>query len=171
MPTAEHRSPETMDVRTLIAHIAAGYQQVHRKVLPELVELARKVERVHHDVPEAPIGLADALERIALALDLHMQEEEKVLFTAMRQGIGSAMVHPISVMRAEHEGYATELDGIAEIAHGFVAPEGACGSWRRLYAGVADLDATLREQIRLEDKVLFPRFEVQAQTRCTCAHA
>lgn len=171
MPTAAPRSPETMDVRTLIAHIEAGYQQVHRKVLPELVELARKVERVHHDVPEAPIGLADALERIALALDLHMQEEENVLFEAMRQDVGSGMAHPIAVMRAEHQAYTAELDTIAEIAHGFAVPDGACGSWRRLYAGVADLDAALREQIRLEDKVLFPRFDVQAQTRCICAHA
>jgi regulator of cell morphogenesis and NO signaling len=73
-------------------------------------------------------------------------------------------------MRSEHADYVGELEKMRELAHGFIPPEGAFESWERLYQGAALLDATLREQIRLENEVLFPRFEV-AQTRCTCAHA
>ena len=163
-------SPDTLPVNELIAHIAARYQEVHRRDLPELIELARKVERVHEAAPDAPMGLADALDRIFLELDMHMQVEEKVLFTAMRQKIGGALAHPIAVMRGEHKDYAAELDKVQELAHDFVPPIGACGSWRRLYAGVAELCALLREQIRLENEVLFPRFEI-AQTRCICAES
>ena len=163
-------SPDTMNVQDLLAHIAARYQEVHRQVLPELIELARKVERVHHDVAEAPLGLADALDRLSFALDMHMKVEETVLFPAMRGRATEAIAHPIALMRSEHDAYAAELDKIQEIARGFDPPDDACGSWRRLYQRAADLCASLREQIRLEDKVLFPRFDVLAQTRCTCAH-
>lgn len=147
MLTTARTSPETMNVRNLLAHIAARYQEAHRKLLPELIELARKV-----------------------ALDMHIAVEETVLFPAMRDRAADAITHPIAVMRGEHASYAAELDRIAGLACGFVVPKGACGSWRRLYQGVAGLCDSLREQIRLEDKVLFPRFDVLAQTRCTCAH-
>ena len=161
-------APDTMSVEDLLGHISDRYQEAHRQSLPELITLARKVEQVHAEVAEAPNGLADALERLSLELDMHMQVEEKVLFTAMRQKIGGALAHPIAVMRGEHKDYAAELDKVQELAHDFVPPIGACGSWRRLYAGVAELCALLREQIRLENEVLFPRFEI-SQTRCICA--
>ncbi len=163
-------SPDTLPVNELIALIAARYQEVHRRDLPELIELARKVERVLEAAPDAPLGLADALERIFLELDMHMQVEENVLFHAMRQNLDGAIAHPIALMRSEHADYVGELEKMRELAHGFIPPEGAFESWERLYQGAALLDATLREQIRLENEVLFPRFEV-AQTRCTCAHA
>lgn len=170
MSMTHHRSPDTMSVDDLLALIAGRYQQVYRQILPDLIELARKVERVHCDVADAPHGLADALERVALALDMHMNVEETVLFTAMRQRNGEALAHPIAVMRREHQDYAAELDKVQELAHGFVPPIGACGSWRKLYADAAGLCATLREQMRIENDVLFPRFDVASNTRCTCAH-
>jgi regulator of cell morphogenesis and NO signaling len=162
-------SPEAMSIEDLLAHIEGNYQVPCRRGLPELVELARKVERVHHDVPDAPLGLADALEHVALELDMHMQLEEDVLFRAMRQHIHSVITHPIALMRGEHAEYAAELDRVRELAHGFVPPVTACGSWRRLYQGVEQICETLREQMRIENEVLFPRFEISA-TRCICAH-
>lgn len=173
MPTAISSivpDPSGMTIEDLLAHIAARYQEARRRELPELIELARKVERVHHDVADAPLGLADALEHLALGLDLHMEVEEHVLFPAMLRNADSAIAHPIAVMRNEHEGYAAEIAKVEELAHGFVVPEDACGSWRRLYQGVASLCTELREQIRLENDVLFPRFELLARPRCTCAH-
>lgn len=171
MTSLTPRSADAMSTEDLIALIAGRYQEAHRRVLPELIELARKVEHVHHDVPGAPLGLADALEHVSLELDMHMQVEEKVLFRAMQHEIGSALAHPIGVMRAEHRDYAAELDRVQDLAHDFVPPVAACGSWRRLYQGVAELCTALREQIRLENEVLFPRYESGPAVRCTCAHA
>ncbi|PZF75193.1 hypothetical protein DK847_19535 [Aestuariivirga litoralis] len=171
MTSLTPRSAHAMSTDDLLALIAGRYQAAHRRVLPELIALARKVEHVHHDVPAAPLGLADALEHVALELDMHMQVEEAVVFRAMQQEIGSALVHPIGVMRTEHQDYAAELDRVQELAHDFVPPVAACGSWRRLYQGVAELCAALREQMRLENEVLFPRFEHGPAPRCTSAQA
>ena len=100
--TAMPRSPDTMNVEDLLAHITGSYQLAHRRNLPELIALARKVEHMHQDAKDVPLGLADALDRIALELDVHMQTEEAVLFRAMRQNIDGVIAYPIAVMRGEH---------------------------------------------------------------------
>jgi len=171
MTTLAIPSPDAMTDEDLLALIAGRYQDAHRRRLAELIELAHKVERVHHGVPEAPVGLAEALERIAMELDMHMLVEEQVLFPSMLRHLDSVIAYPMALMRSEHDDYASELDKVAELAHGFIPPAAACGSWRRLYQGVAELCATLREQIRLENDVLFPRFELAGKAHCTCAHA
>ena len=55
-------APETPDANALIDHILTRYHAVHREQLPELVRMARRVEAVHRDHPDAPHGLAEHLE-------------------------------------------------------------------------------------------------------------
>src|SRR3546814_5118126 len=61
----------------LIEHILSRYHEAHRRELPELIRLARKVEAVHAGHPEAPRGLADTLEELRPELEEQMQREEK----------------------------------------------------------------------------------------------
>ena len=63
-----------------------------------------------------------------------------------------------AMMRMEHDDHASNLDNILALTNGLKAPEGACGSWRALYEGLGELQAELKEQIRIENEVLFPRF-------------
>ena len=160
-----------MSVDGLLDHILARYHARHRAELPDLIALARKVERVHHDVPEAPLGLADALERMSGDIDAHMQKEEHVLFPAMRRGHAGGLSAPIAVMRGDHDHHADDIAELAALTRGFSVPEGACGSWQRLYAGVSDFCGELQEHMRIENEVLFPRFELAATSRCTCSHS
>ena len=159
-----------MNVAGLIDHILSRYHEIHRQELPDLLALARKVERVHHDVPEAPLGLAEVLERLSAELETHMQKEEFVLFPAMQQGVKEGIVQPITMLRHDHDDHAATIRLVEELARGFAVPEGACGSWQRLYAGVKKLCEDIREHIRVENEVLFPRFELAAGPRCICAH-
>ncbi len=160
-----------MNVAGLIDHILSRYHAIHRQELPDLVALARKVERVHHAVPEAPLGLAEVLERLSAELEAHMRKEEFVLFPAMRQGVKEGILQPLAVLRHDHDDHAETIRLVEERARGFALPEGACGSWQRLYAGARKLCADLREHIRVENEVLFPRFELAAAApRCICAY-
>jgi regulator of cell morphogenesis and NO signaling len=54
-----------------------------------------KVETVHGDHDEAPLGLTEALIALRDELDSHMAKEEQVLFPMMRQGGHPMIVHPI----------------------------------------------------------------------------
>ncbi len=147
------------DSATLADHILIRFHETHRRELPELVTLARRVEAVHRDHREAPHGLADLLERAAAELEDHMSKEEQILFPAMQADYRGSLDMPIRVMRLEHDGHAQTIHAIEELAHNFAAPADACRSWQALYTGAEKFVADLREHIHLENNVLFPRFE------------
>jgi regulator of cell morphogenesis and NO signaling len=159
-----------MNVSALIDHILTKFHAVHRAELPELIALARKVERVHADVPEAPRGLADALVLLEIDLEQHMLKEELVLFPAMREGQNPGVAEATGQMRHDHDFQEQAIAIISEITRGFALPAGACGSWQRLYAGTAKLCGDLARHMLVENDVLFPRFELARPAACICAH-
>lgn len=142
----------------LIDLIETRYHAVHRRELPELVRLARRVEAVHRDNPEVPHGLAELLEEMAGEMEAHMQKEEQVLFPLMRRGGHPMIGHPIATMRHEHDGHGEHLRALEALTHEGVPPAGACNTWRALYAGTRKLADDLMEHIHLENNILFPRF-------------
>ena len=91
----------------LIDHILTNYHQMHRADLASLVPLAKRVEKVHADDPDAPKGRALALNRLSREMVDHMAKEEMILSPAMRAGGGAGIEHPIAVMRADHDDHAS----------------------------------------------------------------
>lgn len=145
----------------LVDHIVTRYHEAHRRELPELISLARKVESVHRGNPEAPLGLADALEAMRRELEEHMQKEETVIFPSMLQGGHAVIVQPITDLRHDHDDHGEHLRGLERITNDFQLPSSACRSWQALYAGTAKMCNDLMEHIHLENNVLFPRFETR----------
>ena len=126
-------------VEDLVGYILERYHQVHRQEMPELRKLAIRVERVHADHLAAPAGLADLLARMQGELESHMEKEEQVLFPLMLAGGNPMIVHPIGMMRHEHEEHGEQLKALAALTGDMTPPDGACNSWRALYAGLAKL--------------------------------
>lgn len=143
----------------LIDHILSRYHEVHRRELPELIRLARRVEAVHRSHEQAPAGLADSLEETQRELEQHMEKEEAILFPLMRQGGTPMIVHPVTRMRMEHDDHGERLRAIEELSHGGVLPQGACPTWAALYSGLRKFTDDLTQHIHLENNLLFPRFE------------
>jgi regulator of cell morphogenesis and NO signaling len=98
------------------------------------------------------------LETIQAEMESHMQKEEQVLFPMMLRGGHPMITHPIGMMRHEHDEHGRNLEAMREITRNLTAPADACGSWRRLYAGLAKLADDLNTHIRIENDILFPRF-------------
>ena len=146
----------------LIDHILTRYHQTHREELEWLLPLAQKVETVHGDHDEAPLGLTGALIALGDELESHMRKEEQILFPMMRQGGHAMIAQPITVMRHDHDVAADLLDRVAQLTHGLTLPEGACRSWTALYTGLRKFTDDLAAHIRLENDILFPRFETAA---------
>ncbi len=146
------------DTAALIDHVVTRYHAVHRRELPELIDLARRVERVHAEVDDAPHGLAVLLEAMEQDLTDHMAKEEQVLFPMMRSGGNAMIAGPIGVMRHEHDAHAEMLRTLEHLTHGHAPPEGACTSWRALYAGTRKLADDLVAHMHIENAILFPRF-------------
>ncbi|HET8997360.1 MAG TPA: iron-sulfur cluster repair protein YtfE [Acetobacteraceae bacterium] len=148
--------PESTDA--LITLIETRYHAVHRRELPELVRLARRVEAVHKHHPAAPTGIATLLEQMEGELEDHMQKEEQVLFPLMRRGGHPMIGQPIAMMLAEHDGHGAHLRRLESLTNDFTAPAEACPTWRALYVGAKKLADDLVEHIHTENNLLFPRF-------------
>ena len=93
----------------LIDHILTRFHETHRRELPGIVALARELEG-----KGATPTLADDLDVMAKALEMHMFKEEMRLFPMMEQGGNTLIVHLIDDMQAEHLDHA---DVVAELEH------------------------------------------------------
>lgn len=152
----------TDDPAALTRHIESRFHARHREQLPALAALAEKVETVHFGDDHVPAGLADLLQRMIGALEVHMKKEELILFPAIRRGGGPGISTPIAVMRADHDDHAREVAEIRRLTFDLRLPQGACRTWAALYAGLEDFLSDLAEHIRLENDELFPPFETEA---------
>jgi regulator of cell morphogenesis and NO signaling len=146
------------DTDGLIDMILTRFHETHRREIPELVKLARRVEAVHRDVPSVPVGLADLLQHIGKELESHMQKEEQILFPMMRSGGHPMIDGPISVMLVEHEDHGANLRRLEALTNDFTPPAEACTTWRALYTGARKLTDDVMEHIHTENNILFPRF-------------
>jgi regulator of cell morphogenesis and NO signaling len=154
------QSPEpAQDTGAMIDHIVSRFHEVHRRQLPELIMLSRKVEQVHAGKAGVPAGLADLMQQALGELEVHMRKEELILFPAMRRQGAGPLDGPIAQMRDEHVDHGEFIERVIEMTGDFTPPEGACGTWRALYAGAAQFKDDLIEHIHTENNILFPRFE------------
>lgn len=146
------------DAVHLIGQIQSRYHATHRRDLPRLCALARKVESRHTDDPRTPRGLTELLRQIWRELEDHMQREERILFPSMLRKAAGLDV-PLAEIRRHHARHAVRLSRIARLTHGFTPPEGACPDWWALYAMAFSFVDDLEEHMQLEDEILFPRYE------------
>jgi regulator of cell morphogenesis and NO signaling len=156
-PAAPGSRWDAQPLDDVIQHVLDRYHAGHRRDLPQLLQLAAKVERVHAYKPACPRGVCAHLQQIGNELEQHMQKEEQVLFPMLRSGRGAMAAGPIQVMEEEHVHHGRNLAELRRLAHDFVPPPEACNTWRALYVGLAELEREVMQHIHLENHVLFPR--------------
>lgn len=161
--TAETRKDEAFErwderpLPELIDHILERYHAAHREEVPRLVAMAQKVEAVHGERSDCPVGLHAHLTGMADELESHMQKEEQILFPLLRAGRGAVAQAPIQVMETEHEDHARNLELTRTLTRNLTPPADACGTWKALYLGLEELEAEIMRHVHLENHVLFPR--------------
>ncbi|MGO8737417.1 iron-sulfur cluster repair protein YtfE [Rhodoblastus sp.] len=141
----------------IIEFILSRFHETHRRELPELIRLARRVEQVHAGHPDVPLGLTEFLNAMAAELGSHMRKEEAMLFPMIRAGHPMVSA-PIAVMEAEHEDHFAALKQLEAMTANMEPPDDACASWRALYGGLRKFADDLSEHIHTENNILFPRF-------------
>lgn len=139
----------------LINHLLTNFHERHRRHLPELINLARKVETVHADHHACPTGLTQHLQGVEQELDSHMLKEEQVLFPMLRQLRFNQAQMPIRVMMMEHEEHQQALDEINQLTQNLSLPDDACTTWQQLYTELGKFIAELNLHIQLENNILF----------------
>jgi regulator of cell morphogenesis and NO signaling len=61
------------------------------------------------------------------------------------------------MMEHEHDSAGNALRAMRSATNGYLAPEGACGSYQALYRGLDEFEVDLHQHIHLENNILFPR--------------
>lgn len=150
------QSAANKSLSDLADYIEKRFHTDLRGRLPELIFLSDKVEKVHGDHPHCPKGLHKLLCEMHEEITSHLKTEEEILFPLIRKGHGQKSDATILELNKEHKHHGDELDQMHKLTNDFTPPEGACGTWRALYAGVDQLEKELMEHIHLESNVLFP---------------
>ncbi len=154
--------PEDLD--GMLARIVDEHHAFTRAEFERLEPLCSKVVRVHGESHPELRRVAELFAGLRDNLLPHMGKEERVLFPAIRSlatgGPGTfpfgSIENPLAVMDAEHNEVGAMLEELSAITQRYATPEGACGSYRALYAGLADLQHDIHEHVYLENHVLFP---------------
>lgn len=154
----------------LVRHIVGVHHVFTREELVRAGALLAKVCTVHGEKHPELHRVRASFERLRDELRLHMMKEENVLFPytlaleeAQSRGARAAappfrtVKNPVRMMDHEHESAGEELRAMRAASAGYAIPEGACGSYRALYASLEALESDLHMHIHLESNVLFPR--------------
>ena len=151
------RRLSTADLLDLIVERHHGYL---RRALPFVVPLAVKIAEVHGQKNAQLAALREVVAEIADALDPHLDQEERVLFPAMRSPRPDAEIirRELSSMHEDHLAVGAMLARMRELSDGFTTPEWGCRSYRVLMTELETLEGDVLRHVHLENHVLMPRF-------------
>lgn len=159
-----------MTLAKVIQIIVRTHHTFTRQELPRLKALAFKVESRHGQTHPELKTIRECVEKLEHEMFEHMLKEENVLFPAIarvefcvRAGqplpstMFGSMENPIRKMMTEHDGAGALCAEIKRLSSDYTLPEGACPSYRGLYAGLQDFERDLHQHVHLENNILFPR--------------
>ena len=154
----------------LAKHIVERHHAYTRQELERLDGLSSKVLAAHGAEHPELKTVRELFEAMNEDLLPHLTREEVMLFpyieeleTARRAGRGRPFApfgtvdNPIRAMMHDHDHVGGVLRQMRALTRDYSPPEGACGSWKALYAALEALEQDLHEHMHLESNLLFPR--------------
>ncbi|MFP5471300.1 MAG: iron-sulfur cluster repair di-iron protein [Bacteroidia bacterium] len=158
------------DLDFLADYIVNTHHKYVAGSLPMLYEFSTKVARVHGDRHPEVMDIADYFDAVAEELKMHMHKEEMILFPYIKQLVAAkknntsvqapafgTIENPIKMMESEHISAGGNMSEINRLSNGFTPPEGACSSYRVLFAKLEEFEKDLHQHIHLENNILFPK--------------
>ena len=154
----------------LIDHIKAIHHAYVRANAAQTAAYARKIAGVHGDQHPELALIADAFERTATELVVHLEQEEEVVFPAIKRAeaagrTGSApraadaetITRGIEALVHEHEQVGAALHHIRDLAMGYGLPADACATYSLTFERLQAFEADLHKHVHLENNILFPQ--------------
>jgi regulator of cell morphogenesis and NO signaling len=134
------------------------------KSLPELVFYTAKIANVHGGNHPELIEVANLFAQIDKELRQHMQNEEDVLFPAIKEVVQHStsdkkeIIHSeIERLRAEHDFAGGAMDQINVLTAGYQIPSDACNTYKVALQLLNQFEDDLHVHVHLENNILFPK--------------
>ncbi len=154
----------------LIDHIENIHHAYVEESIPLILQYSNKVAKVHGAHYPQVIKINELFMAVAQELSAHLKKEELILFPyikqmiqAKNQGVKAPAPHfgtvnnPIAMMHEEHENAGDVFKEIAVLTNNYTPPEGACNTFKALYAKLEEFEKDLHQHIHLENNILFPK--------------
>ena len=158
------------DLSFLIDHIINVHHSYVMESIPILLQYSNKVARVHGEHHPQVIKIHQLFTEVANELSAHLKKEEHILFPYIKQLVNAkkknlsatpppfgTVKNPINMMEHEHENAGNIFKQIANLTNNYNPPQGACNTFRALYAKLKEFEQDLHEHIHLENNILFPK--------------
>ncbi|TXH22714.1 MAG: iron-sulfur cluster repair di-iron protein [Chitinophagaceae bacterium] len=154
----------------LADYIVNTHHNYVRKNMPEILQYAAKVAKVHgaHHPELDPIY--QLTQQINKELSEHMVEEETILFPLSKKIVhahnagtkytpenGEDLASLVDKMEHEHDSVGRAFDEIRRLNDNYAIPADGCASYKLLYKMLADFENDLFTHIHLENNILFPK--------------
>jgi len=170
-PRVPVKIEESISLRALTQHINTRHHEYLKLEVPRLRARLDRMASRHPDRDDFLLPrLRDIFVEIQADLELHLHKEEDILFPAIVRLERAALNgepppptpfgpvrNPIRMMEHEHATLAQLLVRMREIARDYVAPDYACANFRAVFNTLKELEADLREHIRVENDILHVR--------------
>jgi len=158
------------DLDHVVAYIVDRHHRYVRDTLPVLRAWCAKLVARHGDQHPELREVAELVDELDDELTAHLVKEEQILFSwiarlavARRDGVPvgpspfGTVLHPIRVMEGEHERADEIVGALRALTGNFTPPPESCVTWRLCWAELGRFDVDLRDHVRLENHLLFPR--------------
>jgi len=154
----------------LIGHIVNIHHAYVEESIPLILQYANRVAEVHGHHYTEVIEIKKLFTKVANELVSHMKKEEIILFPYIKKLVHlkkeggyvapppfGTVNNPINMMEAEHESAGDIFKEIARLTNNYKPPEGACNTFRALYAKLDEFEQDLHLHIHLENNILHPK--------------
>ena len=154
----------------LIDYIVNVHHTYVEESIPLILQYSNRVAEVHGHHYAEVIEINKLFTEVANELASHMKKEEIILFPYIKKLInlkkeGGYVVpppfgtvnNPINMMETEHENAGDIFKEIARLTNNYTPPEGACNTFRALYAKLDEFEQDLHQHIHLENNILHPK--------------
>lgn len=156
------------DLNFLMDHIIHVHHTYVEESLPIILQYAEKVATVHGHHYDEVIKINELIKEAATDLGAHLKKEELILFPYIKRLIkldkGDFSIenlikpdNPIEILEEEHESVGNTFKTIAMLTNNYTPPEGACNTFRALYASLEEFEQDLHQHVHLENNILHPK--------------
>ncbi len=164
--------PKDVDLREissteLIDSFIMPHHVFTKAILPEISELATKILKVHGPNHKELFQIHKLVRSLEMELEQHLIKEEEILFPMIKEYDKSPspelldkIKEQVAETEAEHDGAGDILKELRKITNDYAVPEDGCGTYRRTFSKLQDLEADLFEHIHKENNILFRSLDI-----------
>ncbi|MBS1743134.1 MAG: iron-sulfur cluster repair di-iron protein [Bacteroidetes bacterium] len=157
-----------MTAEQLISYILLQHHFYTRQTMPVIEEHLLKVAMKHGDHFPYMKEVLQLFSYLKNEMNIHMQKEEVVLFPRIREMEGlyrygqkkafppAYITAPVAVMENEHDEAGEVMSRINTLTNQYVAPEGACTTFKLVLQELKAFEEDLHKHVHLENHLLFP---------------